>query len=139
MVRYYGWYSNEMRGVHQSRLLSQWVVRRPGLSPPPLVKLSCNRWRDLIPRVWHVDPLRCPVCQNLMRVIVVIDGPLVVERILRHLGAWHDRPAGLPLPGASGPFTYELCDDWDPTPISCLATLSGRECALATPMVHWRK
>ena len=116
MVRYYGWYSNKMRGVRQSRLPPQWVVRRPGVSPPPPVKLPSKRWRDLILRVWHVDPLRCPVCQNPMRVIAIIDDPLVIERILRHLGAWHDPPAGLPPPGASGPYTYEPCDDVDPSP-----------------------
>jgi hypothetical protein len=30
--------------------------------------------RNLFPRVWHVAPLRCPVCQNPMRVIAVING-----------------------------------------------------------------
>lgn len=62
------------------------VVRRPGVSPPPPAKLPSKRWRDLILRVWHVDPLRCPVCQNPMRVIAVIDNPRAVEQILRHLG-----------------------------------------------------
>jgi len=66
--------------------------------------------------VWHVDPLRCPVCQSPMRVIAVIDDPRVVEKILRHLGAWQDPPAGLSRPGAAGPYTYEPCDDVDPTP-----------------------
>ena len=37
----------------------------------------------------HVDPLRCPVCQNPMRAVPVIDDPGVGEKILRHLGAWH--------------------------------------------------
>ncbi|MEI6781362.1 MAG: hypothetical protein WCQ21_10635 [Verrucomicrobiota bacterium] len=32
------------------------------------------------------------------------------------LGAWHDPPAGLSPPGAPGPYTYEPCDDVDPTP-----------------------
>jgi hypothetical protein len=70
----------------------------------------------MILRVWHVDPLRCPVCQNPMRVIAVIDDPRLVEKILRHLGAWHDPPARLPAPGAPGPYTYEPCDDVDPAP-----------------------
>jgi hypothetical protein len=39
------------------------------LSPPPPVKLPSKRWRDLILRVWHVDPLRCPVCNSPMRVL----------------------------------------------------------------------
>jgi len=72
--------------------------------------------RGLIPGVWHVDPLRCSVCQNPMRVIVVIHGPRRIERILRHLGAWHDPHAGLSPPGDGGAYTYEPCDDADPTP-----------------------
>jgi hypothetical protein len=116
MVRYYGWYSNKMRGVRQRGLPPKLAVRRPGVSPPPPVKIPSKRWRDLILRVWHVDPLRCPVCQNPMRVIAVIDEPRLVQKILRHLGAWHDPPARGSPPGASGPYTYEPCDDVDPTP-----------------------
>ena len=114
MVRYYGWYSNKMRGVRQRRLPPQIVVRRPGVSPPPPLRLPSKRWRDLILRVSHVDPLRCPVCQNPMRVLGVIDDPRVVEKILRHLGAWHDPPARPPPLGASEPHTYEPCDKVDP-------------------------
>jgi hypothetical protein len=51
-----------------------------------------------------------------MRVIAVIDDPRVVEKILHHLGAWHDPPAGLSAPGTTGPYSYELCDDVAPTP-----------------------
>ncbi|HPC62329.1 MAG TPA: transposase [Verrucomicrobiota bacterium] len=116
MVRYYGWYSNKMRGVRQRSLPPQLVIRRPGVSPPPPLKLPSKRWRDLILRVWHVDPLRCPVCQNPMRIIAVIDDPRVVEKILRHLGAWHDPPPRPPPQGVPGPYTYEPCDDVDPTP-----------------------
>jgi hypothetical protein len=35
MVRYYGWYSNKMRGVRHRGLPSELVPHRPGLSPPP--------------------------------------------------------------------------------------------------------
>jgi hypothetical protein len=48
MVRYYGWYSNKMRGVRQRWLPPELVVRRPGLSPPPPLKLPSKRWRDLL-------------------------------------------------------------------------------------------
>ncbi len=51
-----------------------------------------------------------------MRVIALIDDARVAEKILRHLGAWHDPPARLPLPDAPGPYTYEPCDDADPMP-----------------------
>ena len=116
MVRYYGWYSNKMRGVRQRGLPPELVFHRPGVAPPPPLKLPSKRWRDLILRVWHVDPLRCPVCQNPMRVIAVVDDARVVEKILRHLGAWHDPPARPPPQGVPAPYTYEPCDDVDPTP-----------------------
>jgi len=51
-----------------------------------------------------------------MRVIAVVDVPRVVEKILRHLGAWHDPPLRPPPPSAPGPYTYEPCDDVAPTP-----------------------
>ena len=51
-----------------------------------------------------------------MRVIAVVDDPCVVEKILRHLGAWHDPPPRPPPPGTPGPYTYEPCDDVASTP-----------------------
>jgi hypothetical protein len=116
MVRYYGWYSKKMRGVRHHRLPPALVRRRRGVSLPPPLNLPSKKWRDLILRVWHVDPLRCPVCQNPMRVIALIDDRRVVEKILRHLGAWHGPPAGLSQPGAPGPYTHDPCRDVDPTP-----------------------
>jgi hypothetical protein len=46
-----------------------------------------------------------------MRAIAVIDNPLVAEKILRHLGAWHEPPAACPRP-----YTYEPCQDVDLMP-----------------------
>jgi hypothetical protein len=51
-----------------------------------------------------------------MRVIAVIDDLRAVEKILQHLGACHDPPAGLRRRGAPGPYTYEPCGDVDPMP-----------------------
>jgi len=46
----------------------------------------------LIKRVYEVDPLCCPKCQGEMKVITFIEPPqgVVIERILRHCGLWHD-------------------------------------------------
>ena len=63
-----------------------------------------------------VDFLCCPVCHDPMRVIAVIDDPLLVQEILRRLGAWHAPPARGSPQGASGPYSYEPCDDVDPRP-----------------------
>ena len=40
----------------------------------------------------------------------------MTEKILRHLGAWHDPPARPPPPGVRGPYTYEPGLDGDPMP-----------------------
>ena len=75
------------------------------------------KWQELILGVRQVDPLRCPACQNPMRVIAVIDDPRFVEKILRHVGGWHDSPHRPPPRGAPGPYTCEPCHDVDPTPL----------------------
>ena len=90
-----------MRGVRQPGQPRHLVFSRLGLAPPPPLKLPSRKWRDLILRVYHVDPLRCPVCQNPMRVIPVIDDPRLVEKILRRLGVWHRPLRRPPLHGWS--------------------------------------
>lgn len=51
-----------------------------------------------------------------MRVIALIDDPRLVEKSLRHLGSWHDPPAGLPRPSATRPCAYEPYGYVDPMP-----------------------
>ena len=53
---------------------------------PP--KRPTKHWRELIKKVWNVDPLICPKCGEEMKVIALIDEPNVVKRILDHLGLW---------------------------------------------------
>ena len=43
LVRFYGWYSNKMRGVRHQGLPLELVPHRPGLSPPPPLKLPSKR------------------------------------------------------------------------------------------------
>ena len=121
MVRYYGWYSNKMRGCRQPTSSPEIASKhlRPNIIPPPPSRLPSKKWRDIILQVWHTDPLRCPICQNLMRVMAVIDQRVVVEKILRHLGLWTESqrlPRARPPPGTPGPWTYEPCLDVDPPP-----------------------
>ena len=124
MVRYYGWYSNKMRGQRyraQSGGAAAAPLRPPSIPLPP-AKLPSKKWRDLILKVWHSDPLICPRCQHSMRVIAVIDQRAVIEKILRHLGLWsgtpHLAPARAPPDADTGPWTREPCDDVDPMPAS---------------------
>ena len=120
MVRYYGWYSNKMRGQRhraQNGGAASTPLRPPSTPPPP-AKLPFKKWRDLILQVWHTDPLICPQCQHQMRVIDVIDQRLVIEKILRHLGQWNGTPPLAPArsPPDAGAWTREPCEDVDPMP-----------------------
>ena len=72
--------------------------------------------RNLILRAWHVDPLRSLVCESPMGAIGCIDDPRMVEKILRHRGAWHDPPARPPPGGTSGPYPTNLVTMWIPRP-----------------------
>ncbi len=49
-------------------------------------------WRDLICQAWPSDPLTCPKGRNEMRLIALIEEPLVIEKILRHLSLWYGPP-----------------------------------------------
>ena len=97
MVRYYGWYSNKMRG--QRHIAEHGIPAeplRPASTPPPPATLPSKKWRDVILKVWHTDPLLCPHCQHKMEVLAVIHQRVVIERILRHVGLWSGTPRMAP-------------------------------------------
>ena len=65
-------------------------------SIPP--KKSCRKtWAALIKKIYEVDPLCCPRCSHLMRIISIIDQPETIIKILRHLDLWHPQAHGPPL------------------------------------------
>jgi len=93
LVRYYGWYSNKMRGQRLKRAGSETVVADAGSEVIEVFeskprRIPSKKWRELIKKVWEADPLLCPNCQHEMRVVALIDEADVIERILRHLGLW---------------------------------------------------
>jgi hypothetical protein len=61
------------------------------------------RWADLLKRVFEVDVL---TCAGSLRFLAAIEDPLVIRRILGHLGL----PTALPkpLPARPPPTTGEL-------------------------------
>ena len=91
-ARYYGYYSNKVRGKQ----------RRQG--PPAAIpgaasgsdaaqeddlRRFCRRARArLIRKVCLVDPLTCPKCGGRLRILSFIENPCVIEKILRHLKLW---------------------------------------------------
>jgi len=109
LVRYYGWYSNKMRGQRNKRAESR--EGEPTGDGIEIIDVSKHRprrppspkWRELIKKVWEADPLICPVCSREMRIVSLIDQREVIERILRHLGLWEEgvrlNPARAPPDG----------------------------------------
>ena len=76
-------------------------------------------WAILIRKIWEVDPLKCPKCGGVMKVISIIDAKQadVIQRILKSLGLWtEDSPRAPPrrlLPEPELALTYEpIVDDW---------------------------
>ena len=45
----------------------------------------------MIRKVYEADPLECPKCKGPMRVIALIEDPVVVRAILVHLGRWQPK------------------------------------------------
>jgi len=60
-------------------------------SSSPISKCS-RTWAMLIKRIYEVDPLACPKCGGVMKVVAFIEPPQaqVIERILRHCGLWQE-------------------------------------------------
>jgi hypothetical protein len=92
LVRYYGAYSNAARG--RRRRLAGGITGKVAVGPASVeadgegcadVRLFRRRWRELIKRIYEVDPLVCPRCQAEMRIVAFIIDHGVVDKILRHL------------------------------------------------------
>ena len=103
LVRYYGWYSNKMRGQRARRA----GANRNGDPPEPPSRTSAH-WQRLIRRVYEADPLLCPDCGGAMRVISLVDSPMLIEGTLRGMGLWDPPPSPMPaitmrLLGATAP------------------------------------
>ena len=96
MVRYYGYYSNKVRGMRK-KADSDMLV--PALIDTEISKKAFSKnWSRLIQKIYHADPLVCPKCAGKMRIISFIEEPDVIKAILLHLDLWvvrnHDPPAG---------------------------------------------
>jgi hypothetical protein len=112
LVRYYGWYSNKLRGLRRRQAAG--VAAAPAVavcedsqataaaSASIAARRRRQRWAELIRRVYEVDPLRCPRCGGQMRIIAFLeprDQAPAIARILRHCGLWTDPPPQ-PAPAA---------------------------------------
>ncbi|MDA1088379.1 MAG: transposase [Verrucomicrobia bacterium] len=122
LVRYYGWYSNKMRGQRDKQAVEEAkaagnAVTIIDVSEHRPRRIPSAKWRELIKKVWEADPLLCPKCQKEMRIVSLIDDKAVIERILRHLGLWQQgvRVASARAPPEIVDRVVEPCYD-DPFP-----------------------
>jgi len=119
LVRYYGWYSNKSRGLRAKRDAALEVQMRPAgveiidvsevqfrrvpsnLPALPYGREQAGKWRELIKKIWEIDPLICPHCKGEMKLVALIDERSIIERILRHLGLWQE-PESCRMTGTEG-------------------------------------
>ena len=120
LVRYYGWYSNKIRGQRDKQAAE--TARAAGkavevidVSAHKARRIPSAKWRELIKKVWEADPLLCPRCAREMKIVALIDDREVIERILRHLGLWEQ---GVRVTPATGPPPQTVIEPWldDPFP-----------------------
>jgi len=89
------------------------------LGPMPLsddtacAKTARGNWARFIKKVLEVDPLLCPDCGGVMRIIAFIEDQRVIRAILIHLALWDAaRPRPPPVTtGGPADFEYVPCED----------------------------
>lgn len=100
LVRYYGWYSNRMRGDRKKQEQREEgkyagvaakdcrVIDIRNYKPKRIPQLM---WRECIKKVWEVDTLVCPKCTGEMKIISFIYKRTVIKKILTHLNLYEEK------------------------------------------------
>jgi len=72
-TRYYGWYANRPRGMRRQTAPGM-AAAPPAIVPAPWLVPSeaSRRWAALLRQIFEVDPLACPTCHGMMRVVACI-------------------------------------------------------------------
>ena len=74
----------------------------PCILEPELTNKAFRRnWARLIQKIYEADPLICPKCSGVMRVIAFIEDPNVIKKILKQLSLWDVKRK--PRPTANAP------------------------------------
>jgi len=125
LVRYYGWYSNRMRGDRLKEKSSN--QQKESARDPAQVeiidlsflkqkrkKIPSPTWRECIKKIWEVDPLEWPRGHAEMKIISFINEWRVTEKILRHLALWKEEQTAKResrAPPVENRVVYEPFDD----------------------------
>jgi hypothetical protein len=96
-----GFYSNVSRGKRKKQNQDELIPSI--LEPDGSSKEYRRNWSRLIQKIYEVNPLICPKCQGLMKILSFIDSPEVIKKILKHLGLWEVKARPPPRANASLP------------------------------------
>jgi hypothetical protein len=99
MVCYYGYYSNASRGRRKEAGADDAIPCI--LDPVENSKAFRKNWARLIQKIYQVDPLACPKCQGVMRIISFIEDAQIPTRIL-HI----NKPIATPTRNTLGMIIY---------------------------------
>ena len=81
-VRYFGLYANAHRGKIKKASLAAFPLR---IVEDELRCLPSKGWAEMIRKVYEVDPLVCPQCGGMMKVIAFLTDYSVADRIINYL------------------------------------------------------
>jgi ribosomal protein S27E len=81
-VRYLGLYANAHRGKVRKSSLALCPLR---IVEEELRPVPAKGWAEMIRKVYEVNPLTCPKCGGVMKVISFLTDYPVVDRIIHHL------------------------------------------------------
>lgn len=81
------WDQRDKHGAEEAQAAGK-AVEVIDVSEYQPLRIPSAKWRELVKRVWEVDPLLCPKCQRDMRIVALIDDQQVIARLRRHLGLW---------------------------------------------------
>jgi hypothetical protein len=84
-TRYYGWYANRRRGM-RGKAAPAAADRPPALVPAPRLAPTeaTRRGAALLPQIFEVDPLACPIGHGPRRVGAFLTQTSVIDRILAY-------------------------------------------------------
>ena len=83
LVHFYGAYANRVRRIYREPVPreEQGEVKPTATT---IRRAANKRWRELIYRVYEVDPLTCDRCGAEMKILALITDYEVIRRILDH-------------------------------------------------------
>lgn len=103
---YYGFYANAARGKRKKLGIdnsNKDNIEIKILDDAPSPKTCVKSWRQLIYKIYEVDPLKCPKCGSNMKIIAFIQDREEIINILKHIKIW---PIEYPQPPPENSFLY---------------------------------